>query len=66
MIVNSVHISLSEVEDKSILGLLSFFKLSGKRVAIEYNGTILTNDQYSKILLDESDIIEIIHFVGGG
>ena len=37
-----------------------------QRVAVERNGQIVPRVQFSEELLDESDTIEIVCFVGGG
>lgn len=37
-----------------------------KRIAVEFNGNILSKSDYGKIILTDGDIIEIVSFVGGG
>ena len=49
----------------SIKQLLLKYKLLKKRVAIELNGKIIPSTKY-KIYLKDKDIIEIVHFIGGG
>ena len=41
------------------------YKLTKKAVAIELNGKILPKAKYKQLLKDK-DIIEIVHFIGGG
>ena len=48
----------------SILELVKKYKLT-KAVAIELNGKILPKAKYKQLLKDK-DIIEIVHFIGGG
>lgn len=36
------------------------------RIALEYNGRILPKQQYSSTVIRETDVIEIVSFVGGG
>lgn len=36
------------------------------RVAVERNGEIVPRGSFGDILLDDSDTIEIVRFVGGG
>lgn len=36
------------------------------RVAVERNGLIVPKDSYKECILSDSDILEIVHFVGGG
>ena len=50
----------------SIYDLLKRYKLSNKKVAIEYNGTIISKENYKKKKLKNDDKIEIVHFIGGG
>ena len=50
----------------SILDLLKKYKLSNKKVAIEYNGIIVPRTNYKQKFLKNGDKIEIVHFIGGG
>ena len=50
----------------SILDLLKKYKLSNKKVAIEYNGMIISKESFKKKFLKDNDKIEIVHFIGGG
>ena len=50
----------------SIHDLLKKYKLTNKKVAIEYNGTIVSKVNYKKKYLKDNDKIEIVHFIGGG
>ena len=50
----------------SLLDLLKKYKLSNKKVAIEYNGLIVPRERFKKKYLKNNDIIEIVHFIGGG
>tara|TARA_X000000950_G_C13796786_1_gene611745 strand:+ start:86 stop:289 length:204 start_codon:yes stop_codon:yes gene_type:complete len=50
----------------SILDLLKKYKLSDKKIAIEYNGIIISKENYKKKYLKDNDKIEIVHFIGGG
>lgn len=36
------------------------------RIAVELNGKIASRDTYGKIVLEDSDSMEIVSFVGGG
>jgi sulfur carrier protein len=59
-------------EDKDIAGattvadLLESLGLAGRRVAIEKNREILPASGWSSEQLAENDVLEIVHFVGGG
>ena len=37
-----------------------------KKVAIEFNKEIIDKKNIKKIKLDNNDVIEIVHFIGGG
>ena len=46
--------------------LLERLKLNPGLVVVELNLNILKRDDLSKLVLKESDQVEIVHFVGGG
>lgn len=48
------------------LKLLEIFKISPERVVIELNMKMLKRDEREKTILKEGDVVEIVHFVGGG
>ena len=50
----------------SIFDLLKKYKLSKKKVAVEYNGVIIHKENFRKKNLKNNDKIEIVHFIGGG
>ena len=50
----------------SVFDLLKKYKLHNKKIAIELNGEILPKINYKKKFLKNKDIIEIVHFIGGG
>ena len=50
----------------SIFDLLRKHKLTDKRVAIEYNGVIISQKSFKKKYLKKNDKLEIVHFIGGG
>jgi sulfur carrier protein len=50
----------------SILDLLKKYKLTNKKIAIEYNGRIIQKTNYKKKYLKNDDKLEIVHFIGGG
>ena len=50
----------------SLFDLLKKYKLINKKVAIEYNGTIIQKVNYKKKKLANNDKVEIVHFIGGG
>ena len=50
----------------TIYDLLKKFKLNNKKIAIEYNGSILPKIKFKKKILRNNDKLEIVHFIGGG
>ena len=53
-------------DNSTIFGLLKKYKLNNKKIAIEYNGKIVSKQNYKKKLLKNKDKLEIVHFIGGG
>ena len=52
--------------DLSVNQLLQQLELTGKRLAIEYNGNILPRSNFDSVLLQQGDQLEIVIAVGGG
>ena len=51
----------------SLSDFLALLKLDPRLVVIEHNRTILRNrDAYASLILMDGDVLEIVHFVGGG
>lgn len=51
----------------SVSDLLQAHKLDSRMVVVEHNRVILRDrNDYSRIALHGGDVIEIVHFVGGG
>ena len=50
----------------SLLDLIKKHKLDNKKIAIELNGKIIPKINYKKENLKDKDIVEIVHFIGGG
>ena len=40
--------------------------LSGRRLAVAHNSDVVPRDEYSKIVIDDGDTLEIVRPVGGG
>ena len=58
-----------EKEVKPNTNLKEFLESEGyvlARIAVEYNGEIITKNELENITLKEEDQIEVVHFVGGG
>jgi len=46
--------------------LLDLFSLPRQRVAIELNRTVVRRNDWPENIVRDGDVIEVIHFVGGG
>ena len=46
--------------------LVSKLNIPIKKVAIEFNKEIIDKKNIKKIKLNNNDVIEIVHFIGGG
>ena len=68
MITLMVNGAPRELErDSTIAGLLGSLEIDPRLVVIEHNRTILRDrDAYASLSLSDGDVIEIVHFVGGG
>ncbi|HJI56090.1 MAG: sulfur carrier protein ThiS [Pseudoruminococcus massiliensis] len=64
MKVNGEQIQLTKTTT-----LEEFLKEQGyniQRIAIERNDEIVPRENFSEVMLNDSDIIEVVHFMGGG
>ena len=50
----------------SLQDLLKKYKLTNKKIAVEYNGIIIPKIKYKKKYVKNDDKVEIVHFIGGG
>ena len=51
----------------SLAAFLASLKLDPRMVVIEHNRTILRDrEAYASLILADGDVLEIVHFVGGG
>ena len=56
-----------EISDGTNLNeLLIKLKIQKNKVAIEVNGEIVEKNQYTNLLLNKDDKVEIVQFIGGG
>lgn len=65
IIVNGKQIDLPETIH-NVQGLLSHYHLENRIVVVEVNRDIVMKENYEATILSKGDIVEIIHFVGGG
>ena len=64
-----IHINGDEKEiatGLNIAGLLDQLQIRPGRVVIELNRTIISREAHESTSLKEGDMLEIVHFVGGG
>lgn len=50
----------------SIADLVAQIGLDPKKVAVEHNAEIAPRSTLADVTLSEGDVLEIVHFVGGG
>jgi sulfur carrier protein len=55
-----------QIDVMNLKELIEDYGLNPNRIVVEYNGAIPSKEEYEKIIIKENDIIELIHFVGGG
>jgi sulfur carrier protein len=53
-------------EGLTVLGLIQHLGLTEGPVAVERNREVVPRAEHEKTLLSSDDVIEIVHFVGGG
>ena len=57
---------VSIVEGFSLSRIIKDFKIPLNKVAIELNKEIVDKKRLNKIKIKDKDMIEIVHFIGGG
>ena len=50
----------------TIAALVAELGLKPEKVAVEHNGTIVPRSTLAEAALADGDVLEIVHFVGGG
>ena len=50
----------------TVRGLLEHLELKPELVVVERNGDILRRDRYEEVAVEAGDVLELVHFVGGG
>ncbi|MCM3595204.1 sulfur carrier protein ThiS [Metabacillus idriensis] len=50
----------------TVQDLLAFYEVSNKIVIVEHNSEIIAKEEYAKTVINDGDVLEIVHFVGGG
>ncbi|MCK0154669.1 sulfur carrier protein ThiS [Alcanivorax sp. S6407] len=50
----------------TIADLVTQLELTGRRLAVEVNREIIPKSQHGEFTLNEGDVVEIVHAIGGG
>jgi thiamine biosynthesis protein ThiS len=68
MITLTVNGTPRELERNStVAGLLGSLSIDPRLVVVEHNRSILRDrDSFGSLQLNDGDVVEIVHFVGGG
>lgn len=64
MRVNGKTIKLTNDENLSDFLKKNDYEIS--RIAVEYNGNVISRNNFSNIIMKDTDTLEIVCFVGGG
>lgn len=51
---------------QTVAALLEHLKLTNVLVAVEINRTVVPRAVYTETTIHEGDVVEVVHFVGGG
>ena len=62
----SVNGEVEQTEPQSLESYLSSKSLLGRRIAVERNGDIVPKSQFRDVILENGDVLEIVHAIGGG
>jgi thiamine biosynthesis protein ThiS len=52
--------------DATVAALIADLGFARRRVAVEVNCDVVPRDEYERRRLAAGDVVEIVHFVGGG
>ena len=61
-----VNGEVEQIEPQSLESYLFNKLLLGRRIAVERNGDIVPKSQFSDVILEDGDVLEIVHAIGGG
>jgi len=50
----------------SVRDLILSLDLQPEMIVVERNRTILRREQYAEVAVEAGDVLELVHFVGGG
>lgn len=61
--VNGDSLSL---EGSTVADLVAQLQLQGRRLAVEVNRDIVPKSEHATFALNDGDVVEIVHAIGGG
>lgn len=64
LLVNGAPLDLPD--GSSVTALIERMQLTGKRLAVEVNGEIVTRSLHAQTMLRAGDKVEIVQAIGGG
>ena len=50
----------------SLSQIISALQLEGRRIAVEHNEAIVPKSAYATTQVEQGDVLEIVHAIGGG
>ena len=62
----SVNGEIQQIEPQSLENYLFNKSILGRRIAVERNGDIVPKSQFSDVILEDGDVLEIVNAIGGG
>ena len=57
---------VEQIEPQSLESYLTDKSLLGRRIAVERNGDIVPRSQFTNVVIEDGDVLEIVHAIGGG
>ena len=61
-----VNGEFEQIEPQSLESYLTDKSLLGRRIAVERNGDIVPRSQFTYVVIEDGDVLEIVHAIGGG
>jgi sulfur carrier protein len=58
--------TVEQLKECTIKTLVAGKGLDAASLVVEYNGRIVKQADWSKVLLEQGDVLELLNFVGGG
>ena len=61
-----VNGEFEQIEPQSLESYLTDKSLLNRRIAVERNGDIVPRSQFTNVVIEDCDVLEIVHAIGGG